>query len=122
MNLGVYYSELLDNPLVNDELMVKYADIRIENQHSQGANVLVRLICNRVIVSEHIHRITQQGNPGDVLKISDVRLSPGPYGFQVFTTIIGHHPLQVSVQMKNNEQSIVRTIGMETFTEVDVLK
>ncbi|MBN3525587.1 hypothetical protein [Paenibacillus apiarius] len=120
--LGVYYSDVLDNPIINDEPLVKYADIQIENQHSQSANVLIRLICNGTIISEHIHRIKQQGNSGDVVKISDLRLSTGPYGFQVFTTITGHHPLQLSVQMKDNKQSIVRTIGMETFTEVDVLK
>ncbi|UHA74482.1 hypothetical protein [Paenibacillus sp. 481] len=120
--MGVYYSALFSNPVINGDSEIKFADLHVENLHHQSANVLVRLICDGGVVAEHLNRVKPSGDSKAYFRIPDMRLMSGPYGFQVFTTITGHHPLKITVHLKDRDSSVTKTIGMDSFTEVDVVQ
>ncbi|WP_028547021.1 hypothetical protein [Paenibacillus taiwanensis] len=119
--MGVYYSTIFNNPETEEGKEVKVLDLHITNEHHRAANVLVRLICNGVVAAEHLNRLKAKNDSSSALKIQEMRLQPGAFGIQIFTTITGHHPLVIEAVFKDNQRAVIRTIGMEAFTEVDIL-
>ncbi|MCG7410106.1 hypothetical protein MH117_22080 [Paenibacillus sp. ACRRX] len=119
--MGVYYSTTFNNPETQEGPVVKVLDLHITNQHHRAANVLIRLICNGVVVAEHLNRLKAKNNSASAFKIQEMRLQPGAFGIQIFTTTTGHHPLVIQAAFKDGQRSVIRTIGMEMFTEVDIV-
>ncbi|WP_195572181.1 hypothetical protein [Paenibacillus sp. 1001270B_150601_E10] len=119
--MGVYYSEIYDNPVAGGETILKAAELQLTNLYDHSANVLIRLICDGSVTAEHLYKLNPKGQSQSVVRIPELRLASGPFCFQVFTTITGHHPIELTVRLKDAERNIRCTLQTDAFKEVDVI-
>lgn len=119
--MGVYYSDMFDNPVTDGEPLIKAAELQLTNLYDHGANVLIRLICDGSVAAEHLYKLNPKGHSQSVVRIPELRLASGPFCFQVFTTITGHHPVEVLVHLKDQQRTTLKTLRTDAFKEVDVI-